>query len=140
MRSEKVKEISEKWLRIVGLCLCAVMAACSSDDSNSSSSVTTHTYKVAVLMHASESERWQRTAQWALENIAEERILCPRKVREIDMADTPVHLIRFPRKIALLLQRIHGPGHHSLIEEQAGRQLVLHRSLMVVEPEQQHIL
>ena len=71
MRSEKVKEISEKWLRIVGLCLCAVMAACSSDDSNSSSSVTTHTYKVAVLMHASESERWQRTAQWALENIAE---------------------------------------------------------------------
>ena len=61
----------DNWLRIVGLCLCAVMAACSSDDSSSSTSVTTHTYKVAVIMESGEQTRWERTAQWALENITE---------------------------------------------------------------------
>ena len=32
---------------------------------------TTHSYKVAVIMEQDERERWERTAQWALENIAE---------------------------------------------------------------------
>lgn len=53
------------------LCLFAVFVSCSSDDSTSSPSVTTHTYKVAVIMESGEQARWERTAQWALENIAE---------------------------------------------------------------------
>ena len=53
------------------LCLLLLFAACSSDDSASSSSVTTHTYKVAVIMESGEQVRWERTAKWALENIAE---------------------------------------------------------------------
>ena len=58
------------WLRIVELCLCAVMAACSSDETSSSHS-TTHTLKVAVIMESGEQARWQRTSRWALENIAD---------------------------------------------------------------------
>ena len=65
------KLIIDNWLRIVGLYLCMVLAACSSDDSSSSPSVTTHTYKVAVIMESGEQARWERTAKWALENIAE---------------------------------------------------------------------
>lgn len=65
------KWIIDNWLRIVGLCLCVVMAACSSSDDSSSPSVTTHTYKVAVIMEQGEQVRWERTAKWALENIAE---------------------------------------------------------------------
>lgn len=53
------------------LCLCVILASCSSDDTAPSPSVTTHTYKVAVLMHSDELARWQQTAQWALQNIAE---------------------------------------------------------------------
>lgn len=71
MGNEKRKMKNEKWLRIVGLCLCVLMASCSSDDSSSSPSVTTHTYKVAVIMDQGEQARWERTARWALENIAE---------------------------------------------------------------------
>ena len=54
----------------VGLLL-LLFVACSSDDSTSSTSVTTHTYKVAVIMESGEQSRWERTAKWALENIAE---------------------------------------------------------------------
>ena len=54
---------------MVGLLL--LLASCSSDDSSSSPSVTTHTYKVAVIMEQGEQARWERTAKWALENIAE---------------------------------------------------------------------
>jgi len=62
-----------------GLLLCllccnivaALLASCSSDDSSSSPSVTTHTYKVAVIMEQGEQARWERTAKWAQENIAE---------------------------------------------------------------------
>lgn len=53
------------------LCLLAVFVSCSSDDSSSSPSVTTHTYKVAVIMESGEHARWQRTAEWAMQNIAE---------------------------------------------------------------------
>ena len=54
----------------VGLLL-LLLASCSSDDISLSPSVTTHTCKVAVLMHKSEQARWESTAQWALQNIAE---------------------------------------------------------------------
>ena len=48
-----------------------LMAACTGDDPFSPSSVTTHCFKVAVIMEQDEQERWERTAQWAFENIAE---------------------------------------------------------------------
>lgn len=51
--------------------LLLMLSSCSSDDSSSSPSVTTHTYKVAVIMESGEQARWERTAKWALENIAE---------------------------------------------------------------------
>ena len=60
------------WLRMMWLCLCAMLAACSSDDDTAPKvTYTNHTYKVAVLMHKSEQARWESTAQWALQNIAE---------------------------------------------------------------------
>ena len=60
------------WLHMTWLCLCAMLAACSSDDDTAPKvTYTTHTYKVAVLMHKSEQARWESTAQWALQNIAE---------------------------------------------------------------------
>ena len=59
-------------LRTAGLFFCMSLAACYSEkDSLQDNDVTIHTYKVAVLMHASEQARWEQTAQWALENIAE---------------------------------------------------------------------
>ena len=48
------------------LCLFAVFVSCSSDDSTSSPSVTTHTYKVAVIMESGEQARWERTAERTL--------------------------------------------------------------------------
>lgn len=48
-----------------------LMAACTGETPSSPSSVTTHSYKVAVIMEEGEQVRWERTAQWALENIAE---------------------------------------------------------------------
>ena len=56
----------------IGLLMCLLLffASCSSDDS-SSPSVTTHTYKVAVIMEQGEQARWERTTKWAQENIAE---------------------------------------------------------------------
>lgn len=71
MRSEKRKVNSGIWQLLVVLCLCMIMVACSSDDDSSSANVTTHTYKVAVIMENGEQARWERTAKWALENIAE---------------------------------------------------------------------
>ena len=60
------------WLHMMWLCLCAMLAACSSEDDTAPKvTYTTHTYKVAVLMHKSEQARWESTAQWALQNIAE---------------------------------------------------------------------
>jgi len=53
------------------LCLFTMFASCSSDDSLSLTSVTNHTYKVAVIMESGEQARWERTARWAMQNIAE---------------------------------------------------------------------
>ena len=57
----------------LAVCLLSLfmIAACTDDDPFSPSSVTIHNYKVAVIMEQDERERWERTAQWALENIAE---------------------------------------------------------------------
>lgn len=48
-----------------------LMAACTGETPSSPSSVTTHSYKVAVIMEEGEQVRWERTAQWAMGNIAE---------------------------------------------------------------------
>jgi len=53
------------------MCLFVLFPSCSPSDDSPSPSVTTHTYKVAVIMESGEQARWERTAQWALENIAE---------------------------------------------------------------------
>ena len=71
MRSEKVKVKSEKFATAMIAVCCLLLASCSSDDLLPSPSVTTHTYKVAVIMEKGEQARWERTAKWALENIAE---------------------------------------------------------------------
>ena len=64
------------WLRCAVCCVCCCIAstlftACSSDDDIQKENYTTHTYKVAVLLHNDEFTRWQLTAQWAMQNIAE---------------------------------------------------------------------
>ena len=46
------------------------MTACSNDDDIMSEQVETQVLKVAVLAEEGERARWERTAQWALENIA----------------------------------------------------------------------
>ena len=72
MRSEKLKVKSEEFATAIIFFICMVLAACSSDDDITPEvTYTTHTYKVAVLMHKSEQARWESTAQWALQNIAE---------------------------------------------------------------------
>ena len=72
MGSDVQHAISRKWLLLVAVALCVQLTACSSGkDSSPEASFTTHTYKVAVLMHSSEQSRWERTAQWALQNIAQ---------------------------------------------------------------------
>ena len=53
------------------LSLFTLFSSCSSDDDSSSNKTTTHTYKVAVIMENGEQQRWERTAAWALQNIAE---------------------------------------------------------------------
>jgi hypothetical protein len=68
-----LKELFSRWVggeAILLLLLFFIFSSCSSDD-DSSTRTTTHTYKVAVLMHKSEQARWERTAQWAQQNIAE---------------------------------------------------------------------
>ena len=53
------------------LFLCLLMASCSIDDDGSSENTTIHSCKVVVLMQQSEQSRWERTAAWALQNMAE---------------------------------------------------------------------
>ena len=68
-----LKELFSRWVggeAILLLLLFFIFSSCSSDD-DSSSKTTTRTFKVAVIMESGEQQRWERTAQWALENIAE---------------------------------------------------------------------
>lgn len=53
-------------------CITAILllASCSNDEGSAAQSAT-HTLKVAVIMERGELARWQRTSQWALQNIAE---------------------------------------------------------------------
>ncbi|MGN0281551.1 MAG: C13 family peptidase [Prevotella sp.] len=49
------------------------LSACSDSDDNGTSSTSEHvetTYNIGVIMPSAESSRWQRTAQWALDNIS----------------------------------------------------------------------
>ena len=71
MRSERRKVIVEKWICILGLSFCMILFSCSSDYDNPITGTATHTYKVAVIMESEAQERWERTAAWALQNIAE---------------------------------------------------------------------
>ena len=87
------KCIIHELLRIALVVLCVISVACSSDDETSVKRVTTHTYKVAVLMHASEQARWERTAEWALQNITQaqqgmtERVKLELTFKDQDAAD-----------------------------------------------------
>ena len=56
-------------LSIIGLLL--LLCSCANDKPELRSKVTTHTCKVVVLMEQDETERWERTAEWALNNIAQ---------------------------------------------------------------------
>ena len=71
MRSEKLRVKSEKFATAVAIFFCLLLAACSSDNDSPTIKTTTHTCKVAVIMESGEQARWERTAKWALENIAE---------------------------------------------------------------------
>ena len=68
MERLRVGELCSGMRLVVGLLL--LLVSCSSDD-GISIKTTTYTYKVAVLMHRSEQARWERTAAWAQQNIAE---------------------------------------------------------------------
>lgn len=74
MGSEKFRMKSEKFITALSILFCLLLTACSSDDDASSTNGITHTYKVAVIMDKGEQTRWERTAQWAMENIAEAQI------------------------------------------------------------------
>ena len=71
MRSGKLRVKSEKFATVVAIFFCLLLAACSSDNDSPTIKTTTHTRKVAVIMESGEQARWERTAKWALENIAE---------------------------------------------------------------------
>ena len=53
------------------LFICMMFVSCSFDDDSATTKIATHTYKVAVIMESGEHARWQRTAEWAMQNIAE---------------------------------------------------------------------
>ena len=60
------------------------------------------TYKVAVIMPASQQERWERTAQWALENLELAQDTFSTKVRlELEWfdEDDEEHLADFARRV-----------------------------------------
>lgn len=65
---DKRKRVIVYWVELLLLLLCV---SCTSDDSSSLPSGNKHIYKVAVIMESGEQTRWERTAKWALENIAE---------------------------------------------------------------------
>ena len=49
----------------------AVLSCSDKDDGATQPKVVTHTYKVAVLLEGDDQARWEKTAQWALKNIAD---------------------------------------------------------------------
>ena len=53
------------------LSILLLICSCADDKPELNHHVATHTCKVAVLMEQDELERWERTAQWALNNIAQ---------------------------------------------------------------------
>lgn len=54
---------------IAALITAFLITACHDDDNMPAEKTNTTTYKVAVIMPADEQERWERTAQWALDYI-----------------------------------------------------------------------
>ena len=61
--------VKMKYTTTIMVFICMLMAACASEEETTNTSCTTHTYKVAVMMHTSAQTRWERTAEWALQNI-----------------------------------------------------------------------
>ena len=57
-------------LRIACLCIGILMSACTKDGDSLLTETTSRSFKVAVIMQQGEQARWERTAKWALENIA----------------------------------------------------------------------
>ena len=78
---------TSKWA--AGLLAAAyVLAACSDNDGGAPAAGRTTTYKVAVIMPATEQERWERTAAWALDNINKAQEGLPERVKiEIEWHD-----------------------------------------------------
>ena len=82
---------------VVAAGLLLLLGSCSSDE-ESSSSATTHIYKVAVIMEQGEQARWERTAQWALQNIDEaqrgmkERVQLQLTFKSQDDADIDLYM------------------------------------------------
>lgn len=66
-RSKSMKNI-KAWMASL-LIPAFALTACTDDDSALAPDEHTTTYKVAVIMPASEQTRWERTANWALENV-----------------------------------------------------------------------
>ncbi len=58
---------SKKWLWIVGV---LGITACADSGDDADTQQTTHVVNVAVMMEKGEQTRWERTAAWALDNIA----------------------------------------------------------------------
>ena len=65
---------SKKFTTAILFFICVLLGACSSDDDTMKTTYKTHKYKVAVVMEQGEQVRWERTAKWAMENIAEAQL------------------------------------------------------------------
>ena len=65
---------SKKFTTVILFFICVLLGACSSDDDTVKNTYKTHKYKVAVVMEQGEQVRWERTAKWAMENIAEAQL------------------------------------------------------------------
>ena len=67
-----MRDMKCKWVHVVGAMASMAVLSCSDkDDGATQPKVVTHTYKVAVLLEGDDQARWEKTAQWALKNIAD---------------------------------------------------------------------
>ena len=112
-----------KW--IIPVLLLPLFFSCSNDDGGSSTTAVRHVVKVAVLSDNGEQARWQRTAEWALKNMAEAQKGLPEQVelqltfvdQDADDIDEKMRELAKDTTIAAIV----GPTTSALAEKMASK-------------------
>ena len=103
----------------------AVLSCSDKDDGATQPKVVTHTYKVAVLLEGDDQARWEKTAQWALKNIADaqqgmnSRVELQLTFKDQDAADIADYMAQLAEDTTV--QAIIGPCASDRAEQMAVR-------------------